>query len=317
METFSDTNLKQFIEKIYLCAFNNDHVAFDTEIQKIPKEKIPLVLGESMNEAFEKCISMAEFKQTANFILQKGADINYVRVGGMPIITQVLNRKMWEVAEWLLSFRPNLSFKDYVNKKSCLHILIELAGNDTRLLKLLHLLLTQGANPNDMDSEGNTPLHKACEKTWTDAVRLLIQSRADPNYQNSQTWDTPLHVIARMKGLTSVDCAKELISQGAFLKNLNNKQRTPIDEANIAGNSEMLKLLTEKAYEQEYYFQQQQQQLAYQSFQMSMDPYFYQYRYPPQFPYRGPDMYPNYQMINYPHIPPIPTLPTDSYNCIF
>lgn len=64
-------------------------------------------------------------------------------------------------------------------------------------------LLTQGADPNAKDNDGNTPLHllpfsqKIADSGGADSdiAQLLLQFGADPNTQNNEG-DTPAHTSA-------------------------------------------------------------------------------------------------------------------------
>jgi ankyrin repeat protein len=56
------------------------------------------------------------------------------------------------------------------------------------------LLLDNGSDINDQNSEGNTPLHISIAKQFTDIVKLLIQRGALVNLPNSQL-QTPLHKL--------------------------------------------------------------------------------------------------------------------------
>jgi hypothetical protein len=61
----------------------------------------------------------------------------------------------------------------------------------------LELLLHRGANPNDTDASGRTPLHSAIVKgsRSCECVRLLVELGADVNHADSYGY-TPLHIAA-------------------------------------------------------------------------------------------------------------------------
>jgi len=56
------------------------------------------------------------------------------------------------------------------------------------------LLLSYDADPQSINSEGNTPLHLACFKRNARIVESLLAKGAYVNSQNSKKGDTPLHV---------------------------------------------------------------------------------------------------------------------------
>lgn len=57
---------------------------------------------------------------------------------------------------------------------------------------ILHLLKV-GADVNETDKNGVTPLHRAVRFRSPAAVRLLIKQGADVNCQDKKSWSTPLH----------------------------------------------------------------------------------------------------------------------------
>jgi cytohesin len=56
---------------------------------------------------------------------------------------------------------------------------------------ILQLLLTHGADPNVMLSDGGTPLHRAVSRDLPDDVELLLANGADPDAKGSN-WQSPL-----------------------------------------------------------------------------------------------------------------------------
>ena len=75
-------------------------------------------------------------------------------------------------------------------------------------LKVAALLLQYGAEWNDPDSSGNTPLHFAAAYGWQDCIDLLIQAGADINAENS--WRlTPINT-AMLKNHEG--CVKKLLT---------------------------------------------------------------------------------------------------------
>eukprot|EP00826_Nyctotherus_ovalis_P063053 TRINITY_DN920_c0_g1_i5.p1 TRINITY_DN920_c0_g1~~TRINITY_DN920_c0_g1_i5.p1 ORF type:complete len:295 (-),score=104.32 TRINITY_DN920_c0_g1_i5:586-1470(-) len=244
----SHTNL------IYLRATRKDIQSLKREISKIPAEKVTQHLSEAMFKAVIKSINAAEFQETIEILLHHGADINYV-YSNSTVLLNILATKMWPAAEWILDQKPNLSIRDGSNR-NCLHVIIEYLRKDTRVLKLMARLIKEGVNPLDEDRNGDTPLHKACEKLWLEAIQLLVKAKGAVFHQNSATLDTPLHVAARQRGLEAIECAKELLDAGAYVKMYNKAQKSPLDDAITKGNAEMKELLEKKMIEQDYVQQQ-------------------------------------------------------------
>eukprot|EP01022_Parablepharisma_sp_SALTPOND_P004298 TRINITY_DN119_c0_g1_i1.p1 TRINITY_DN119_c0_g1~~TRINITY_DN119_c0_g1_i1.p1 ORF type:complete len:975 (-),score=71.83 TRINITY_DN119_c0_g1_i1:8854-11778(-) len=265
---------RELVRKLYMAASHNDVFALDQELQALPKDKARKILSETMFEALDKSVSSADFHAVAEILLSRGADLNSPSSSEAILILKVLYKKMWQVAEWLLTRNPDLNLKDQ-SKKSCLHVILESASNDPKLAFLLSKFLAQGAKPNEEDLEGNTPLHKACEKLWVDAIRILVNYKANANHRNSITFDMPLHIVSRIKSPHAIDCANELIAAGGIVKVESRAGKTPLEEAASVGNTELQGFLHTKMMEQEYFAQQSYMAGAYGVPSMSTVPQMY------------------------------------------
>lgn len=101
-------------------------------------------------------------------------------------------------------------------------------GND---IKLVEFLLKKGANPNITNENGETPLHRAVERSLKrrlitlDIIRLLCRHGADPN-QSNENLCTPLHQAARHSWH---DPIKLLIELGAKINSTTNDGETVLD----------------------------------------------------------------------------------------
>ena len=73
-------------------------------------------------------------------------------------------------------------------------------------------LLSQGAAPNALDQDWDTPLHLAADAGQTEAVKILLQAGADPNAR-CRDGDTPLH-----RSLQSTEIAEMLFQAGAKMQ---------------------------------------------------------------------------------------------------
>jgi uncharacterized protein len=58
---------------------------------------------------------------------------------------------------------------------------------------VIRLLIRQGANVNETDKNGVTPLHRAVRFRSPAAVKVLLECGADPNAVDRKTRSTPLH----------------------------------------------------------------------------------------------------------------------------
>lgn len=63
---------------------------------------------------------------------------------------------------------------------------------------MVRLLVERGANVNEMDPHGHTPLHRAAMKGNFEAARILLEAGADPNQAREEYSITPLGFAATM-----------------------------------------------------------------------------------------------------------------------
>jgi Ankyrin repeats (3 copies)/Ankyrin repeat len=105
-------------------------------------------------------------------------------------------------------------------------------GERTRTL--LDLLVLRGANIQDVDFEGRTPLNEAAHCGNITAIPWLLQKGASLKARDKQG-RTPLHVAAA----GAVTC---LLDQGADPSVLNQAEERPLFEAILKGKSEIAKI---------------------------------------------------------------------------
>ena len=94
----------------------------------------------------------------------------------------------------------------------------------------MKFLISQGADVNAKDKNGDTPLHKTSIWSRLEAMEILISEGADVNEKNSRGI-TPLDMSYKHKKLENV---KLLISEGAnyedFLESLDEDEREEIEK---------------------------------------------------------------------------------------
>jgi len=154
-------------------------------------------------------------------------------------------------------------------------------GNVDEVQKLLKGgWFTKGVNPNVMDSEWQTPLHKAASNGHAEVVRLLVKAGAQVNAQTHtsggssimseledddflrqsgisassakgamamaqsfyRSGETPLHLAARWGKL---DCARVLLENGANPNLADSQKETPLSWATRQNNTAMVQLLVQ------------------------------------------------------------------------
>src|SRR6266478_106662 len=108
--------------------------------------------------------------------------------------------------------------------------------------KITPLLLREGAHVDIRDSEGATPLHRACRAGNLDVVRLLLTHGADIHAQNEKQ-EFPLHFAA---GEGEADICCLLIDEGANVNCKDNQGWSPLHSAARHGHLEVVKMLLDR-----------------------------------------------------------------------
>lgn len=76
-------------------------------------------------------------------------------------------------------------------------------------LEYVNALISQGADVNTSDEDGDTPLHLACDYGHVEIVKALIKTGADVNAKEWGGGSTPLHCAVRAKSLEIVEVLLE------------------------------------------------------------------------------------------------------------
>jgi hypothetical protein len=101
------------------------------------------------------------------------------------------------------------------------------------------VLIAKGAKLDPRDGTQKTPLHYAADRGFADMVMLLVESGADLGAQDDEGW-SPLHYAAEKD---KVDVAAYLIEQGAEVNMISKRGGTPLHEASASASPEMIRLL--------------------------------------------------------------------------
>lgn len=129
-------------------------------------------------------------RETAELLLDKGANINAVTIGvkETPLHVAVrCNRK--ELVELLLNGGANINAVER-RRRTPLHVAVRYNSHK----ELVELLLEKGANVNAVDNLGMTPLHFALKYDQEELVGLLLKKGANVNAVDKKG-RTPLSMI--------------------------------------------------------------------------------------------------------------------------
>ncbi|KAJ6248796.1 molting protein mlt-4 [Anaeramoeba flamelloides] len=140
------------------------------------------------------------------------------------------------------STNPSLKLiKLLIDKKSDVNIKVHSGWlkDDTPLIacckksqnkEIISLLLQNGANPNDRDKMGNTPLHFlfSIKPFNIKAILLLVKSNANLNLKNYLSGNSPIHLISKFKNFNQ-NFLNFLVINDANFDLQNDKSLTPFD----------------------------------------------------------------------------------------
>ncbi len=161
------------------------------------------------------------------------------RIGIEGVFFDAIFRKDVGAVKQLLEEKPGLVHaKLETDKKSPLHI-----AAIENCCQIIEILIKAGADIEDKDNHGNTPLHAAVSATPSErsyeAAELLINLRAKVN-QRSLKGKTPLNIAAEKNDLKA---AKLLVKANANPNAKDNSFNTPLSIAKTHGFKEMSQLL--------------------------------------------------------------------------
>lgn len=193
----------------------------------------------------------SDYQKLISFLLENGVDPNACKNGHSPLY--VAAATTCEILDLLIAKGGNIHYTTCHSGSSLLHHasktgkyeivenLIKLGANvnqqqkngATPLLmatqkghpKIVELLLKNGADPYPPYQDGNTLLIIACQVDSIASVRILLEHNVDPNFTARVDKMTPIFFAQ------SSTCVKLLINAGADINHLDIHQKKPVDYA--------------------------------------------------------------------------------------
>lgn len=156
--------------------------------------------------------------------------MNKVQSGYTPLHSAVMGNAL-ETTKILIDQKCTIT-------DTVLHCAVQ--ANSVECVKyLLHI----GINPNTLDSNGNTSLHLAADKGYTECLKLILaRSKETINLKSSSKHSTALHMAAE-NGYT--ECVQLLLHAGSSHTVVNDKEQTPLHMAAKAQCAESVEILLE------------------------------------------------------------------------
>ena len=133
-------------------------------------------------------------KPIVEFLIEQSADVNAGdRLNVTLLHRSVFHRSRVAFVEWLVSHGADIHARDWEYNNTPIHYAARRG-----YIELVQFFLEQGADINDVGTEGWTPLHMAGREGHTKIVQLLLERGASVNVKSNQG-ETPLQ-LAIQKG---------------------------------------------------------------------------------------------------------------------
>ncbi len=170
-------------------------------------------------------------------LLDKGADPNALNKNGLTPLMSAIDP---DVVRWLVEHKADVNARS--KKSSWTPLMINNVDSPEKDL----ILLTNGANPNLENANGNTALHEAVQTAQTNIIAVLLEHKANPNIQNNDGL-TPLDLaLLQAQSHTaghqfiSAEIAKQIVdilTKGGGLANLPKRDRIEVRRGSNFSNA--------------------------------------------------------------------------------
>jgi ankyrin repeat protein len=188
-----------------------------------------------MNASLMFCIARGR-DELAQYLIEKGADVNYVdKKFDTPLSYAAFYGKP-EIAKLLLDKGAKPS---HINLNGFTPLIM--AVQDTDGVDIVKMLLEKGASPDIKDPSLNTPLMWAAFNGYTEAAAALIEKGADIHAQNNLGYNAITYAGYNGK----IDALKLLFQKGARIEDKNIYLDNALTWASYNGHYSVVKFLVE------------------------------------------------------------------------
>ena len=156
------------------------------------QHRLPFVNCESKNKAglTPLQVTSPSCTEIIDQLIQNGANANVADSdGNTPLHNACSQGNLASVKCLLNNTKCDLNYK---NKAG----LTPLQVTPSKYINVIKELVQHGANTNTVDSDGTTPLHRACHAGQLESVKFLLETaKCDPNFKNVDGL-TPFHMTS-------------------------------------------------------------------------------------------------------------------------
>ncbi|XP_062598734.1 uncharacterized protein LOC134260163 [Saccostrea cucullata] len=181
--------------------------------------------------------SCAGYIAVIKVLIEHGADVNIADENGRTPLSIAIEKSSLEVVKCLVENSANVN--EQINSFKGNALLCAVGMEDFEMAKYL---LSVKADPNILNEDGNSPLHRATERGLKDIVQLLLDYNADINLATSESMSA-LHLATR---LGNAEIVQLLLDCNADINLATSESMSALHLATRLGNAEITNILLRK-----------------------------------------------------------------------